>query len=118
MYRSYKGKAEFLLVYIREAHPDSVVTIVKDGKASLDKVGQTNSVKERTERARQFVDAMKVTIPVVIDGEKNEVNAAYAGWPERLYVIGTDGKIAYKGGPGPGGFKVGEVEKWLRDNAK
>ena len=27
---------------------------------------------------------------------------------------GVDGKIAYYGGPGPGGFKPGEVEKWLK----
>jgi len=118
LYQSYKGKAEFFIVYIREAHPDSVVTVVKDGKAVLEKVGQTNDPKERGGRAQQFADAMKVTVPLLVDKEDNQVNNAYAGWPERLYVIGTDGKIAYKGGPGPGGFKVAEVEEWLKKNLK
>jgi len=95
-----------------------VVTVVKDGKAVLDKVGQTDDLKERSERARQFVEAMQVTIPIVVDRGDNKVNAAYAGWPERLYVVGVNGKVAYKGGPGPGGFKVAEVEKWLKDNAR
>ena len=54
----------------------------------------------------------------VIDKDDNKVNAAYAGWPDRMYVVAADGKIAYKGGPGPGGFKPAEVEAWLRANAK
>ena len=106
------------MIYIREAHPDSVVTIVKDGKQTLEKVGQTSALKERGERAQQFLDAMKVTIPTLIDKEDDQVNKNYSGWPERLFVVGTDGKIAYKGGPGPGGFRVGEVEDWLKKNVK
>lgn len=94
------------------------MTVVKDGKKTLEKVAQTETLKERSERAQQFVDAMGVTIPTVVDREDNKVNAAYAGWPERLYVVGRDGKIAYKGDPGPRGFSVAEVEKWLRENTK
>ena len=45
-------------------------------------------------------------------------HAAYAAWPDRLYVVGVDGKIAYQGGPGPGGFRVNEVEAWLKVNTK
>jgi hypothetical protein len=118
VYQKYKEKAEFYVVYIREAHPDSEVTVVKDGKPVLEKVGQTSDVKERRERAGQFAEVMKLTVPVLVDKGDDKVNAAYAGWPERLYVVGTDGKIAYKGGPGPGGFKIAEVESWLDKNAK
>jgi type I thyroxine 5'-deiodinase len=38
----------------------------------------------------------------------------YAGWPERIYVIETDGTIAYKGEPGPFGYKPEELESWLK----
>jgi hypothetical protein len=106
------------VVYLREAHPDSIVTIVKDGKKVLDKVGQTRSLEERRERAQQFIEAMNLTIPTVVDEEDDCVNRAYAAWPERLYVVGSDGKIAYQGGPGPGGFRVAEVESWLRAHTK
>jgi hypothetical protein len=61
---------------------------------------------------------LKLNIPTVIDREDNRVNAAYAGWPDRLYVVGIDGRVAYQGGPGPGGFKVGEIEEWLKSNTK
>jgi hypothetical protein len=37
------------------------------------------------------------------------VENAYVAWPDRLYLIDSAGKIAYKGGPGPTGFKVGEL---------
>ncbi len=84
----------------------------------LEKVEQTNSVKERSERAREFADAMEITLPIVVDREDDRVNTAYAAWPERLYVVGVDGRITYKGGPGPAGFKVAEVEKWLQQNTK
>jgi hypothetical protein len=57
-------------------------------------------------------------VPTVIDREDNKVNAAYAGWPDRLYVVGVDGKIAFKGGPGPSGFKPQEVEEWLKKNVR
>jgi type I thyroxine 5'-deiodinase len=36
------------------------------------------------------------------------------GWPDRMYVIDRDGKIAYKSKPGPFGFKPAEVEDVLR----
>ncbi len=40
--------------------------------------------------------------------------ACYAAWPERLYVVGTDGRIIYKGGMGPFYFDPDEVEEILR----
>ena len=44
----------------------------------------------------------------------NAADEAYAGWPERLYVIDEHGAIAYKGKPGPFGYEPDEVEAWLK----
>jgi hypothetical protein len=110
---------EFFLVYIREAHPDSVLQVVqKDGTKKLEKLGQTQTVAERTERAQQCVATLNLTMPALVDRDDNKVNQAYAGWPDRMVVIAPDGKVAYKGGPGPGGFKPAEVEAWLKKNVK
>ena len=38
---------------------------------------------------------LELTIPAVIDGIDNAVASAYGGWPDRLYLVGTDGRIAY-----------------------
>ena len=57
-------------------------------------------------------------MPVVVDKIDNKVNAAYAAWPDRLAIIGVDGKVAQYGGRGPGGFKPSEIEDWLKKNVK
>ena len=91
---------------------------LRDGEKKLLKIGQTEKVEERTDVAKQCVDTLKMTMPTLIDKADNRVNHAYAAWPDRLYIVGVDGKIAYQGGPGPRGFKVNEVEMWLAENLK
>jgi hypothetical protein len=88
------------------------------GAEVLAKIGQTDTPEARGANAAVCLAALKLSVPTVLDGADNKVSAAYAGWPDRLYVVGRDGKVAYKGGPGPGGFKPGEVEAWLKANAK
>ena len=77
---------------------------------------QPSTLEQRLKIAREFVELMGYDIEVVVDNLENAADEAYAAWPERLYVIGTNGKIAFKGGMGPGGFDVDEVEKWLVEN--
>jgi hypothetical protein len=115
MYKTYKNDAEFLLVYIREAHPDSVLFVKKDGKEVLEKIKQTETFAVRAETAQVCATSLNLSIPTLVDKDDNKVNEAYAGWPDRMAVVGVDGKIAYYGGPGPRGFKPDEVDKWLKE---
>ena len=50
-------------------------------------------------------------MPMVVDGVDNAVASAYGGWPDRLYLVGRDGRIAFQGGEGPFGFKPDELER-------
>lgn len=45
---------------------------------------------------------------------KNHVYDHYDAWPERLYII-VDGVIVYKGGNGPFGYCLWEVQEWLAE---
>jgi len=45
---------------------------------------------------------------------KNTAGSAYAGWPDRIYVIGKDGSIAMKGERGPWGFDPAAAERSLQ----
>jgi hypothetical protein len=45
----------------------------------------------------------------VIDGIDDATAAAYGGWPDRLYLVGTDGRIAYQGGVGPHEVRPAEL---------
>jgi peroxiredoxin len=112
----YGDRARFFLVYLREAHPDSVVAISRDGKDELQKIGQTDDWATRAKHAELCTTTLKLTFPALIDNDRNEVRDAYAGWPSRLMVVGTDGKVAYDGGRGPRGFQPEELAKWLKEN--
>lgn len=103
-------------MYIREAHPDSVLFTFDGGKEVLSKITQASSAEARAENAKKCLATLKLSIPAVVDGDDNRVNREYAGWPDRMYVVGRDGKIAYRGEPGPWGFRPNEVENWLKNN--
>jgi hypothetical protein len=119
MYQTYKDRVEFLLVYIREAHPDSVLFVLTDdGGKKLALIPQTATAAERLRNLQQCVSLLQLTMPALIDSDDNVVNRAYAAWPDRLYVVDRDGKIAYKSGPGPQGFRPNEVESWLKENVQ
>lgn len=54
---------------------------------------------------------LKMTIPLVVDGVDDRVGNLYSGMPDRLYLISREGRVVYKGGRGPFGFKPGELEQ-------
>ena len=64
--------------------------------------------------AQTCVVRMRIGMPVLIDGIDNAVASAYGGWPDRLYLIGRDGRIAFQGGQGPFGFKPNDLEAAIR----
>ena len=52
-------------------------------------------------------------MPALIDGMDDAVNKAYQALPDRLYLVGKNGEIAYAGDRGPFGFKPDELETCL-----
>lgn len=74
---------------------------------------QPRELEERRELARECVERLGLTVPVLLDGMENRVGRAFNAWPERLYVISAEGRIAYQGGKGPYGFNPEELEAFL-----
>ncbi len=72
------------------------------------------SEAERHAIAEMCTSELELTMPAVVDRIDDEVSIAYHGWPERLYLVGKDGKIAYAGGPGPFQFEPDELERAIR----
>jgi type I thyroxine 5'-deiodinase len=117
LYKTYGDRVTFQVVYIMEAHPGSILSVpLKDGGAELQIIPPTTTVENRLENLRQFIKVVGLTIPSGIDGLDDAARIAYSGWPDRIYVIGANGKIALKSGPGPAGFKIADLEAWLRTN--
>jgi len=111
MSRRFADLAAFYVVYIREAH--AADSNWSERLARELNINQPKTYQARVEVARKCLVGLKISIPCLIDNMNNTTEKAYAGWPDRLYVVGKDGKIAYAGARGPRGFKPQEVRKWL-----
>jgi alkylhydroperoxidase family enzyme len=112
MYERYKDQVEFVAVYVREAHPVDGWRMASNDKAGI-VFKQPKSAAERKDVARKCCAALEMSMPLVIDAMDDRVGHAFSGMPDRLYVIDRQGKVAYKGGRGPFGFKPGEMEQSL-----
>jgi len=107
-----KDHADFLLIYVREAHPTNGWAMKSNEKVGV-AVAQPKTFQERNAVAEQCAAKLKPSIPLLVDDINDAVGNAYSGMPARLYVIGTNGKVAYKSGRGPFGFKPEEMEQAL-----
>ncbi len=90
-----------MIVYIREAHPNT-------------QYPQPTTYDQRVGIADSMCSDLKISIPTLIDGIDNKVGSAYSGFPDRMYLIGVDGKVKYKGARGPFGFKPAELENAIK----
>jgi hypothetical protein len=71
---------------------------------------------ERYAVAGTCVRKLGIKFPAVLDGFDNRVEAAYTGWPDRLYLIAPGGRVLYKSKPGPFGFKPDDLAAAIRQD--
>jgi Iodothyronine deiodinase len=105
----YKGKVEFVLVYIREAHP----TDGKQSSANLRdriQISAAQDFGQKEEYATSCARNLGIKFTTVVDDMDAKVELAYMGWPDRMYLVGKNGRIAWKGDPGPQGFQPAQLE--------
>jgi thiol-disulfide isomerase/thioredoxin len=112
MQRRYGDKVKFLAVYVREAHPTGGWRMESNDRAGVS-FAQPPDFATRKAVAKEACSVLKTTMPLLVDEIDDRVGHAYSGMPSRLYVIDAEGKVAYKAGRGPFGFKPGEMEQAL-----
>ncbi len=113
VYEKYRDRARFFVVYIREAHPTDGRPAPRDENRGID-VQTPRSFEERENVAKTCAAKLEFAMPVLVDGMDDGVGEAYAAWPDRLFIVDASGRIAYRGGKGPRGFDVSEMETRLR----
>jgi hypothetical protein len=113
LHDTYGGDVAFFVVYIREAHPEDGWVLETNRRADI-RIADPATDEERTGVAEQCVLRLHIDLPVLVDRADNAVASAYGGWPDRLYLVGRDGRIAFQGDDGPFGFKPPELEKAIR----
>ena len=102
----------FYVVYITEAHPTDLWQMqanVRDGVL----FPAAHTEEERTQTASACVRKLGIRIPALVDRASNRTEQDYSGWPDRLYLIGRDGKVKFKSAPGPFGFVPQNLEQAL-----
>ena len=110
--KSFGGKVKFFGVYIREAHAEGEDQVIRNLDENVI-FEQPETADERAEVAAACMLRYNFSFPMLLDGMDNDAEHKYQSWPDRLYIIGSDGKIAYRGGMGPLYFNVDEFEQEL-----
>ncbi len=80
-----RDAANVVFVYIAEAHALDewqMQSNVDEGVL----LRQHVTIDERFAAAREGVERLGLTMPVLVDGMDDAVSEAFAAWPERLYV--------------------------------
>jgi hypothetical protein len=98
---------------VREAHPSDGWQVPANEKENLI-YNDPTTIEERRKIARDFAKQFKVSLPILVDSLDDPMESAFAAWPDRIFVIDQQGKVAYKGAPGPSGFKVKNAEDALK----
>ncbi len=114
LYSRFKDRIEFFVVYVQEAHPTDgwqVESNIKDDVFYR----QHQSLDEREEAAQSCTIGLNISIPILVEEMDNAIDEAYGAAPERLYLIGKDGRVAYHGGAGPHFFDLDELDEAIQD---
>ena len=103
LWNQHRGEVEFVVVYIREAHPENGWVISMNREQDI-AFNDPTSNNERLVAASSCALRLKITMPVVVDDIDDKIASAYGALPDRLYLIAKGGRVAYQGAPGPWGF--------------
>ncbi len=115
LYTKYRDDIEFIVVYVKEAHPSDRWWLGRTRTQRLTHalMGTLNRIdiqdpvtlaQRRKVAASCQATLFNDVVPLYVDTIANEVAVAYTARPTRIYLIGRDGRVIYNPGIGPFGF--------------
>ena len=113
LYSRYRDRVEFFVVYIQEAHPTDGWQV----ESNIDEnilFHQHLNYEEREVAAQSCTVGLHISIPILVEEMDNAIDEAYGAAPERLYLIGKEGRVVYHGGAGPHFFDLDELDEALQ----
>jgi hypothetical protein len=114
LHRRFCDRVEFFVVYIREAHPTDEWQVESNESEKI-LFAQPTTLAARSEIAQVCSLKLELPIPTLVDDMENSTDRKYYALPDRLYLIGSDGRVAYRGGPGPFGFLAADLETAIEE---
>jgi hypothetical protein len=124
LYVLHHDRVQFLMVYIREAHPmdgwwfgggPMGLMLKASGSKVATEMYDPKTIEERRAAAGRCEAALQYGIRTYVDEMDDAVSKAYAAKPTRLYLIGKHGRVEYAGGLGPFGFKPSELGAAIKE---
>lgn len=112
LYERYGDVAEFAMIYVREAHPTDGWHMPSNDRHEV-RLPQPQTLEARGDVARTCQAKLGLKMPMLVDTIDDFVGSNYSGMPSRLYLIDRAGRVAFKSGRGPFGFKPAELEQAL-----
>ena len=113
LYKQYKDQIEFFVVYVQEAHPTDGWQVDSNVEERI-LLRQHQSYGEREDAAQSCTIGLHISLPTLVEEMDNAIDEAYGAAPERLYLIGKDGKVVYHGGAGPHFFDLDELDEAIQ----
>ena len=110
LHAKYGDRVDFLVVYIREAHPEEG-WVIRSNRDEGIRVRDPATDDARHKVATECALRLQIKLPVVVDAIDDSIASAYGALPDRLYLIGQGGGIAFQGEPGPFGFDPSALER-------
>lgn len=117
LYRQYGDRANFLLVYIREAHAEGAWQSTRNTNQNVT-LTSAGSYAEKQEHANVCSRKLHLPFRAVVDGMDGAVEKMYKAWPSRVFVIGEDGRVRYGSRLTELDFHPAEMEAALRQSVR
>jgi tetratricopeptide (TPR) repeat protein len=95
LYERYHDRARFLLVYIREAHPEGESWQSTVNRREGISLPEARSAAERAQHAALCRRELRIPYDAVLDGLDGRAEAAFAAFPSRVFVIDVGGTVTF-----------------------
>ncbi len=106
LFRQYRDRMDFYVVYIQEAHPSDEWQM--DVNVEQDVVFEQPKTYEQREAVAQACSlGLDVSIPMLIDEMDDATNRAYGAVPDRLFLVRRRGQCGVQGRTRPDGLPPG-----------
>eukprot|EP01084_Bolivina_argentea_P288618 495398_1 len=133
LYKQYNDIANFVIIYLEEAHASDSWFSFKGNipiKYATNINDRINACKQLVELSMEHIEGVENIIMnpqnenkirFLIDNMNNDMNSKFTAFPERLYVVDENHKVAFQGGIGPWYYDIDEVSSFLanyKENSK
>lgn len=107
--REFSDIADFVMIYVQEAHPDDGWMMKKNYEILRHK-----SIEERIEASKTLRSLLSEDITLYIDTIDNAASMAYSGCPNRILII-EGNVLTYQNGPGPTSYNFDDLRRSLQN---